>query len=184
MKSYNQSNQSLMTEKQKEILNSALKLIAKQGFQATSTRSIAKEAGVSEGLIFRYFQNKKGLLSFMLNEGQNKLLKMIQPIEKLTHPKVILKHIISLPFNLTMDQKDFLKIFYSLRWQMNLDQSDFLKQLTPKVKSAFKSLNYSDCDSESETFMMIWEGAMVYVLLNDPKNSFLVYETLLSKYYL
>ena len=43
----------------KEILNSALKLIAKQGFQATSTRSIAKEAGVSEGLIFRYFQNKK-----------------------------------------------------------------------------------------------------------------------------
>lgn len=116
-----------MTEKQKEILNSALKLIAKQGFQATSTRSIAKEAGVSEGLIFRHFQNKKGLLSFMLNEGQNKLLKMIQPIEKLTHPKVILKHIISLPFNLTMDQKDFLKIFYSLRWQMNLDQSDFLK---------------------------------------------------------
>ena len=63
MKSYNQSNQSLMTEKQKEILNSALKLIAKQGFQATSTRSIAKEAGVSEGLIFRYFQNKKGSLS-------------------------------------------------------------------------------------------------------------------------
>jgi hypothetical protein len=30
--------------------------------------------------------------------------------------------------------------------------------------------------------MMIWEGAIVYVLLNDPKNSFLVNETLLGKY--
>ena len=171
-----------MTNKQQKILSSALKLFAKQGFDATSTRSIAQDAGVSEGLIFRHFENKVGLLKVLHKNGQQKHEKLIHTIESLTHPKVILKHIISLPFNLTMDQKDFLKIFYSLRWQMNLDQSDFLKQLTPKVKSAFKSLNYSDCDSESETFMMIWEGAMVYVLLNDPKNSFLVYETLLSKY--
>ena len=44
-----------MTNKQQKILSSALKLFAKQGFDATSTRSIAQDAGVSEGLIFRHF---------------------------------------------------------------------------------------------------------------------------------
>lgn len=171
-----------MTAKQKEILNSALKLIAKQGYEATSTRSIAQEAGVSEGLIFRHFQNKEGLLNSILKDGQKKLEKMIQPIESLTHPKVILKHIISLPFNLAKDQKDFWKVFYSLRWQMDLEQNDFANKLYLKVKSAFEALNFTDSQSESETFMMIWDGAMVYVLLNDPKNSFVMYETLLDKY--
>lgn len=65
---------------------------------------------------------------------------------------------------------------------MNIDQADFSKKIFPKVKSAFKALNFSDSDSESETFMMIWDGAMVHVLLNDPNNSFLIYETLLNKY--
>ncbi|MEK9602988.1 MAG: helix-turn-helix domain-containing protein [Flavobacteriaceae bacterium] len=171
-----------MTEKQKEILKSALKLIAKQGYEATSTRSIAQEAGVSEGLIFRHFQNKEGLLTSILKDGQQKLEKMIQPIESLTHPKVILKHIISLPFNLAKDQMDFWKVFYSLRWQMKLDQNDFADKLNHKVKSAFEALDFNDSQSESETFMMIWDGAMEYVLLNDPKNSFVIFETLLSKY--
>ncbi len=58
-----------MTEKQNTILTSSLKLFAKNGYEATTTRSIAQEAGVSEGLIFRHFQNKEGLLfGLMKNE--------------------------------------------------------------------------------------------------------------------
>ena len=170
-----------MTEKQQEIFKSALKLFAKQGYQATSTRTIAQEAGVSEGLIFRHFKNKEGLLKSILQEGQKKLKKMIQPIDNLTHPKVILKHVISLPFNITKDQKDFWRLFYSLRWQMNLDFI-FIDQLNNKVKSAFKAMDFSDYISESEAFMMIWDGAMVYVLLNNPKDSYIIYENLLQKF--
>ena len=58
-----------MTEKKQHILESALKLFSKEGYEATSTRSIAQEAGVSEGLIFRHFQNKEGLLKYLLERG-------------------------------------------------------------------------------------------------------------------
>jgi AcrR family transcriptional regulator len=40
----------------------ALRLFAERGYSATSTRRIAEEAGVSEGLIFHHFGTKKDLL--------------------------------------------------------------------------------------------------------------------------
>ena len=49
-----------MTEKQKNIVNAALELFAKEGFKSTSTSKVAKKARVSEGLIFRHFKNKDG----------------------------------------------------------------------------------------------------------------------------
>ncbi len=47
---------------QQRILASALDLFASKGFASTSTGSIAKCAGVAEGLIFKHFRSKKELL--------------------------------------------------------------------------------------------------------------------------
>ena len=60
-----------MTDKQLNILKIALQLFANEGFHATSTSRIAKEAGVSEGLIFRHFINKEGLLRAILKQGED-----------------------------------------------------------------------------------------------------------------
>ena len=46
-------------KKKEQILNAALELFANDGFTATSTSKVAKRAGVSEGLIFRHFGNKR-----------------------------------------------------------------------------------------------------------------------------
>jgi len=52
--------------RREQILERALKLFAAQGFDATSTRQIAKEAGIAEGLIFHYFPTKASLLAALL----------------------------------------------------------------------------------------------------------------------
>lgn len=44
------------------IAEAAMLLFAEQGFSATTTKQIAQAAGVSEGLIFRYFPTKLELL--------------------------------------------------------------------------------------------------------------------------
>lgn len=44
------------------ILASARKLMAQQGFEATSTKAIAQDAGVPSGLVFYYFKTKDDLL--------------------------------------------------------------------------------------------------------------------------
>jgi AcrR family transcriptional regulator len=57
--------------RREQILKTALKLFAAQGFDATSTRQIAKEAGIAEGLIFHYFPTKASLLTALLENRRS-----------------------------------------------------------------------------------------------------------------
>jgi AcrR family transcriptional regulator len=56
------------TARREQILKTALKLFAAQGFDATSTRQIAREVGIAEGLIFHYFPTKASLLAAILED--------------------------------------------------------------------------------------------------------------------
>jgi AcrR family transcriptional regulator len=69
--------------RREEILKTALGLFAAQGFDATSTRQIAKEAGIAEGLIFHYFPTKAGLLTAILEdrlEGGRAFRTQLRPL--------------------------------------------------------------------------------------------------------
>lgn len=56
----------LSKDKQDSMINAALKVFAKDGYQKASTDTIVKEAGISKGLLFHYFGNKKTLYCFVL----------------------------------------------------------------------------------------------------------------------
>lgn len=49
-------------DKKKEILAAALRLFAVNGFHATPTSKIAKEAGVANGTLFHYYATKEDLI--------------------------------------------------------------------------------------------------------------------------
>ena len=51
-----------LSDKQKKIMEASIKLFSEKGFHAASTNEIAKEAGVAEGTIYRYFKTKKDIL--------------------------------------------------------------------------------------------------------------------------
>ena len=52
-----------------QIAEAALTLFARQGFYSTSVDQIAKEAGVSKGLIYNYFKNKEDLLRHIVESA-------------------------------------------------------------------------------------------------------------------
>lgn len=54
----------LKPEKQERILEAAIKEFAYKGFEKASTNEIVKEAGISKGILFHYFKNKKNLFLF------------------------------------------------------------------------------------------------------------------------
>lgn len=74
-----------LSEKQKLILNSACELFSEKGYSATSTKEIAKRAGVSEGTIFRYFTTKNHILKGLLVQLIELVVDNIAlpPIEKI-----------------------------------------------------------------------------------------------------
>lgn len=52
-------------EKQDNIINAALRIFSVKGYRDASTDTIVKEAGISKGLLFHYFESKKGLYEFI-----------------------------------------------------------------------------------------------------------------------
>jgi AcrR family transcriptional regulator len=51
------------------ILQSARRLFAEQGFDATTTRDIAQEAEIASGTLFNYFKTKEAIVAGMANEA-------------------------------------------------------------------------------------------------------------------
>jgi AcrR family transcriptional regulator len=55
-----------MPEKEKKILKAAIAVFSEKGYSASTTSEIAKNAGVAEGTIFRYYKTKKDILHSIL----------------------------------------------------------------------------------------------------------------------
>lgn len=55
-----------LSEKEEKILQSAIQVFSEKGFSAATTSEIAKNAGIAEGTIFRYFKTKKDILRGIL----------------------------------------------------------------------------------------------------------------------
>ncbi len=64
-------------EKQDRIINAAMKEFAQNGYDKASTNEIVKEAGISKGLLFHYFQNKKQLYLFLYDHVIDILMEKI-----------------------------------------------------------------------------------------------------------
>ena len=63
-----------MTDKQKAVIKAAVELFSEKGYAATSTREIARRAGVAEGTIFKQYPTKKDLMLWITERIINKAL--------------------------------------------------------------------------------------------------------------
>jgi TetR/AcrR family transcriptional regulator len=65
----------LESKRRDAILNAALKEFAMKGFDEASTNVIAKESGISKGLMFHYVNSKKDLFLFLYDYCTDKINK-------------------------------------------------------------------------------------------------------------
>ncbi|MFO7612302.1 MAG: TetR/AcrR family transcriptional regulator [Clostridia bacterium] len=66
------------SDKKERIINSALKEFGERGFARASTNSIVRDAGISKGLLFHYFENKKNLLDYLEKHVTGTIVSAIQ----------------------------------------------------------------------------------------------------------
>lgn len=76
-----------MPETEKRIFTAAVDIFSKKGFAGSTTKDIAKEAGVAEGTIFRYYKTKKSILAHITKKmvdiiGELALRPMEEIMEK------------------------------------------------------------------------------------------------------
>jgi TetR/AcrR family transcriptional regulator, repressor for uid operon len=65
-------------DRRSQILEAALVCFAKRGFHQTSMHDISSEAGISVGLIYRYFENKEAVISAMAARHKEEIQQMLE----------------------------------------------------------------------------------------------------------
>ena len=57
----------LIAARRSQILDAATKVFAEKGFHPTTIKDIAREAGIADGTIYNYFENKTALMLGILD---------------------------------------------------------------------------------------------------------------------
>lgn len=107
-----------MPENKRKILEATIKLYSKQGIYNTSTSQIAKEAGLSKALIFKFFTNKHDLTMNLITPVLDHILPVFTSdffgdLEKNTEVKEIIRYIVFNRYQFLIENKDIVLIFLS-----------------------------------------------------------------------
>ena len=65
-------------DRRTQILEAAVVCFAKRGFHQASMHDISAEAGISVGLIYRYFQNKEAVIAAMADRHKSEISNLLE----------------------------------------------------------------------------------------------------------
>ena len=101
----------LLEKRKNQILEAAIQIFSKKGFEGSTTKEIAKKAKVSEVTIFRYFKTKKEILIHMLNILVDKtLFDFVEQIESGLKPEEAIKNLLKRHYKFMVNNQDLIKI--------------------------------------------------------------------------
>jgi AcrR family transcriptional regulator len=171
-----------LTDKKENILNAALELFANEGYNATATSAIAKRAKVSEGLIFRHFKNKKGLLDAIMNSMESRLQTLFAGVLFEVNAKEVIRKIIKIPFLIKETEYNFWKLQFQLKWQSEYYNPDKMKPVTERLNWAFAGLGYEHPTLETQFLNQLLDSVAVGLLRNEIIDKSAYQSFILSKY--
>lgn len=107
------------SKSQHNILSAACVLFAKNGFDGTTSREIAEAAGCSEGLIFKYFKDKKTLFNTLVIDWVKQCISELEALPTTTSLADELDLLLNCFFDIYEDKADLNKIYISQRFNGN-----------------------------------------------------------------
>lgn len=90
-----EENDRIRQASKEKIRSAAMGLFMKQGYYATSINNIAKQAGISKGLLYNYYNGKEELLSEMVEVRIREVVEVMEEAITLDTPNEQLEHIVN-----------------------------------------------------------------------------------------
>lgn len=150
----------------RKILMAAFKLFALQGYSRTSVENIAREASVSKGLIYHYFNSKEDILKQLFSLFRVEMEKQYQ-WEPSQPPKEVLQSIINISMKFIIQKSQMNRMMIALAIQPEVTESiknemEEMRALwLTKMTSVFKKLNYKDPEAEAYFIGAVLDGTAV-----------------------
>jgi AcrR family transcriptional regulator len=157
------------------ILHTALILFTQFGYEKTSVRMIAREAGISQGLMYNYFDSKEALLKAIFIHGKTKMQQSLSEIDQLSTATPNLEKIIRHSLSMVEQHQQFWQLFYSLNMQPVVlelfadEDISWLSSIQQHLKHYFETTNSGNPDIQASMLYAIIDGIAQHYVRN-PDN--------------
>ncbi|NDI35840.1 TetR/AcrR family transcriptional regulator [Chengkuizengella sediminis] len=126
-----------MSDKRKNIMESAMKLISQKGYHATSMKEIADDIGMAKGSIYNYFDSKEDLMISLLRyyfDPMYEKVEMVRENEGYLLPKEIFTRQLMVQMEQQSKYKEFIKMIMSEQVsQINEEIKQFMFKIRAKT---------------------------------------------------
>ena len=143
-------------EKKNRIINAGYELFSEVGYYGTNTAEIAKRAGVSTGIVYGYFQDKRDILICVLEIYIEKVFEpILKAFDKFTAPidfNKIIPQIIDLTIKTHKKHAKMHEVLHSLASTDEAVNSQFIAledDITKKIADKLSSLG-ADIENSME----------------------------------
>lgn len=172
--------------RREQIIQAALLLFAEKGYESTSTKQIAEKAKVSEALIFKHFENKDKLLTYLIKSGYRRVLAKNKGMITYQAATIFLTNMIDLPQKLVSEEPLFWKLQERLSHMefSKMQHENFMKPVHAVINRAFTELGYEDPSLETQFLLLIIDTLWKKEVTNDLTNIDRLTDLVKSKYQL
>lgn len=120
-----------------QLTRAAYKVVGQKGYYEFTVRDIAKEAGLSTGLVHYYFKNKEDLLLNLLKEiNRNMTIILNRNISTSEDPQERLNIFMRQAFDLVKNEKDYFYIVIDFWTQVN--KNERMKRANIKLFKSYR----------------------------------------------
>lgn len=176
-------------ESREKIIQAALKLFAEEGYQSTTISKIAKQAGVSKGLMYNYFANKESLLNAILKQALVQGEELSKKMMTAATPREQIRLIIEMSYDWIVNHEEYSKTIMSLSLQVG-KFPQVQKMVDGKIegtlqfyKHLFDGLGFDNPEMEAKIFAAILDGiGLQYASIGDKMGIEDMKQFLIDKY--
>ncbi|HQJ70050.1 MAG TPA: TetR/AcrR family transcriptional regulator [Spirochaetota bacterium] len=131
------SKSDIINLRRNQLTRAAYKVVGQKGYYDFTIRDIAREAGLSTGLVHYYFKNKEDLLLNLLKEiNKNMLIILNRSISTADDPRDKLNIFMKQAFDLVENEKDYFYIVIDFWTQVN--KNDRMKRANIKLFKSYR----------------------------------------------
>ncbi|MCP4121469.1 MAG: TetR/AcrR family transcriptional regulator [Bacteroidetes bacterium] len=162
----------MRAKRKQEILDTALKVFAEESYNGTSVSKIAREAGISKGLMYIYFDSKEAVLHTLLDEMIDRMLKRyeLDTVKELTGEQF--DEFVDVSFAMMKEDPLHMKLFFSLCMQaevMELTMTKMMGKVMPFMQLLtvyFLRQGHKDPVVAMRYFTAALDGVMLHLIMD------------------
>ncbi len=109
-------HQDLREQRKTIIIEAAASVFGRKGYQRATMREIAKQAGISPGTIYLYFENKRDLLLSIAERLMTRTLDQQLRALSNAEPEELLRHLLEERLRFVRENEPFIQVLASTMW--------------------------------------------------------------------